>query len=79
MIVMIGDIARRLSMANPNLDNPLKGDGIVMIDEVDLHLHPSWQRLIVSKSLSSNIKSSKSRAYILGVEARPLEYLFGEN
>ena len=49
MIAMIGDIARRLSMANPTMDNPLEGDGIVMIDEVDLHLHPSWQRLIVSK------------------------------
>jgi len=49
MIAMIGDIARRLSMANPNLENPLEGDGIVMIDEVDLHLHPSWQRLIVAK------------------------------
>jgi len=49
MIAMIGDIARRLSMANPNLDNPLEGDGVVMIDEVDLHLHPSWQRLIVTR------------------------------
>lgn len=49
MIAMVGDIARRLSMANPTMDNPLEGDGIVMIDEVDLHLHPYWQRLIVSK------------------------------
>ncbi len=49
MIAMVGDIARRLSMANPNLPNPLEGEGIVMIDEVDLHLHPSWQRVIVSK------------------------------
>jgi len=49
MIAMVGDIARRLSMANPNLSNPLEGDGIVMIDEVDLHLHPSWQRLIITR------------------------------
>jgi len=47
MIAMVGDIARRLSMANPNLDNPLEGDGIVMIDEVDLHLHPNWQQRIL--------------------------------
>lgn len=47
MIAMIGDIARRLSMANPNLPNPLEGDGIVMIDEVDLHLHPKWQQKIL--------------------------------
>ena len=49
MIAMIGDIARRLSMANPRMENPLEGDGIVLIDEIDLHLHPLWQRLIVSK------------------------------
>lgn len=49
MIAMVGDIARRLSMANPSLNNPLEGDGIVMIDEVDLHLHPKWQqRILVS-------------------------------
>jgi len=46
---MIGDIARRLSMANPRMDNPLEGDGIVLIDEIDLHLHPLWQRVIVAK------------------------------
>lgn len=49
MIAMIGDIARRLTMANPRLPNPLEGDGIVMIDEIDLHLHPAWQRVIISK------------------------------
>jgi len=49
MIAMIGDIARRLSMANPKMENPLKGEGIILIDEVDLHLHPKWQRVIVSK------------------------------
>jgi len=49
MIAMIGDIARRLSMANPTMKDPLKGDGIVLIDEIDLHLHPLWQRVIVSR------------------------------
>jgi len=49
MIAMIGDIARRLSMANPRMENPLEGNGIVLIDEIDLHLHPLWQRVIVSK------------------------------
>ena len=49
MIAMIGDIARRLSIANPKMENPLEGDGIILIDEIDLHLHPLWQRVIVSK------------------------------
>lgn len=51
MIALIGDLARRLSIANPTLDNPLMGHGIVMIDEIDLHLHPKWQRLVVPKLL----------------------------
>ncbi len=49
MIALIGDMARRLSIANPTLNNPLSGQGIVMIDEIDLHLHPKWQRLVVPK------------------------------
>ena len=39
-----------LSFAYPDLENPLrKGKAIVLIDELDLHLHPSWQRDIVAK------------------------------
>jgi len=43
----VADIAHRLVIANPALDNPLHGHGIVLIDEIELHLHPSWQRQIV--------------------------------
>jgi predicted ATP-binding protein involved in virulence len=50
-ITLVGDIARRLTIANPNLENPLRGKGIVLIDEIDLHLHPNWQRQIVPKLL----------------------------
>ncbi len=47
MFAMVGDIARRLSIANPGLDDPLQGEGAVLIDEIELHLHPGWQRKIV--------------------------------
>lgn len=47
LMAMVGDLARRLAIANPASSAPLKGDGIVMIDEVDLHLHPKWQRMVV--------------------------------
>lgn len=47
LMALIGDIARRLAVMNPNLDNPLHGDGIVLIDEVDMHLHPKWQRTLI--------------------------------
>ncbi len=42
------DLARRLSQANPTLPDPVsKGSAVVLIDELDLHLHPKWQRTIV--------------------------------
>ncbi len=47
MIAMIGDLARRIAIANPVRENPLEGEGIVLIDEIELHLHPAWQRMIV--------------------------------
>lgn len=47
-LALLGDIARRVAMANPCHDNPLEGDGVVMIDEIDLHLHPAWQRKILN-------------------------------
>ncbi|QSB29087.1 AAA family ATPase [Flavobacterium sp. CLA17] len=45
---LVFDIARRLSIANPSLENPLLGQAVILIDELDLHLHPKWQRTIVS-------------------------------
>jgi ABC-type cobalamin/Fe3+-siderophores transport system ATPase subunit len=42
------DLARRLSQVNPEAADPLaEGEAIVLIDEIDLHLHPKWQRQIV--------------------------------
>ncbi|EHQ36044.1 AAA family ATPase [Methanoplanus limicola] len=49
LLAMVGDLARRLSIANPKMDNPLNGSGIILIDEIDLHLHPKWQRMIIPK------------------------------
>jgi len=47
MLSLVVDIARRLAIANPSLENKLEGEGIVLIDEVDLHLHPQWQRKLL--------------------------------
>jgi predicted ATP-binding protein involved in virulence len=47
LLAMVGDLARRLAIANPGLLNPLQGSGIVLIDEIELHLHPNWQRKII--------------------------------
>lgn len=44
---LIGDIARRLLLLNDVSDTPFGGRGIVLIDEIELHLHPSWQQKII--------------------------------
>lgn len=49
LLALVGDIARRLAIMNPSLENPLLGDGIVLVDEVDLHLHPKWQRRLIQQ------------------------------
>ncbi|MBR4291093.1 MAG: AAA family ATPase [Oscillospiraceae bacterium] len=48
-IGMIADIAYRMAILNPQLlENVLtETPGIVLIDEVDLHLHPVWQQRII--------------------------------
>ncbi len=49
LITVVGDLARRLAIANPGLNNPLECKAIVLIDEIDLHLHPAWQRMVIEK------------------------------
>lgn len=47
VIAMVADLAARMAEANPKMNDPLSTSGIVLIDEVDLHLHPKWQREIL--------------------------------
>lgn len=46
-LAMIMDIAARLAELNPVGKAALDSTGIVLIDEIDLHLHPSWQQRIL--------------------------------
>jgi predicted ATP-binding protein involved in virulence len=48
-LALVCDLGRRLVLANPLLDNPLYGAGVVLIDELELHLHPKWQREVREK------------------------------
>ena len=48
LLALVGDLARRLSLLNTNKEKPLEGEGVVLIDEIDLHLHPKWQRSVVA-------------------------------
>lgn len=47
-IALVGDFARKLAITHRySSANPLDGDGILIIDEIDVHLHPSWQYHII--------------------------------
>ena len=47
LLAVILDFARRLAQAHPNWENPLEAPGILLIDEIELHLHPRWQQKII--------------------------------
>ncbi|WFP51729.1 AAA family ATPase [Methylomonas sp. EFPC3] len=55
MIGMVADIAYRMATLNPQLEADVikQTEGIVLIDEIDLHLHPKWQREVVGRLLST--------------------------
>lgn len=46
---MVADLAWRTAVLNPQhgVDAPKETEGVVLIDELDLHLHPAWQRRVV--------------------------------
>ncbi len=48
MLALAADLARRMAQGNPHLRNPLQSEAIVLIDEVDLHLHPAWQQHVLT-------------------------------
>ena len=48
VLAMMLDLTRRLAQANPAMEDPAaEAEAVVMIDEIELHLHPAWQRRIV--------------------------------
>ena len=55
VLSMIGDIAFKATILNPHLGAEAVSavQGIALIDEIDLHLHPHWQRIIVPSLLKA--------------------------
>ncbi|MBZ0154718.1 MAG: AAA family ATPase [Alphaproteobacteria bacterium] len=47
LLAVVLDFARRLAQANPGWENPLEAPGILLIDEIELHLHPGWQQTVI--------------------------------
>ncbi len=83
-IALIGDIARRLAIANPQRPNPLEGEGIILIDEIDLHLHPAWQRRAITMltEVFPNVQfvvTTHSPQILSEVPANSIRLLYQEN
>ena len=51
VLAIVADLARRMAILNPHLKSEIlsKTPGIVLIDEIDMHLHPQWQRRVVER------------------------------
>ena len=47
VLALAADLARRMVQGNPHLDDPLTSEAVVLIDELELHLHPGWQQRIL--------------------------------
>jgi ABC-type multidrug transport system ATPase subunit len=81
LLALVFDLTRRLSIANPDSDNPIaEGVALVMIDEIELHLHPKWQRDVLSRlrSIFKNcqfVVTTHSPLVLGEVEARCVRFL----
>ncbi len=49
LLATAGDLARRLVIAAPSAEHPLAHPAVVLIDEVELHLHPGLQRTVLPR------------------------------
>jgi len=48
LLALTADLARRLAITYTDLADPLQGEAVVLIDEIELHLHPDWQRRVLT-------------------------------
>lgn len=53
LLVIASTVARRLALLDRDGDDPLGREAVVIIDEIELHLHPAWQREVVPRLLET--------------------------
>ena len=83
LLGIIMDFARRMAQANPGAQNPLEAPGILLIDEIELHLHPRWQQIIIPRlrEIFPNtqiIAATHSPQVLTTVESRCIHILRGQ-
>lgn len=81
LLALVFDLTRRLAIANPESENPIaEGVALVLIDEIELHLHPKWQRDVLGRlrSIFQNcqfVVTTHSPLVLGEVEARCVRFL----
>ena len=85
ILAVLFDITRRLAIANPDTAEPIaQGRALILIDELELHLHPTWQRTVLRR-LRDTFKSCQfivtthSPQVIGELESRSLRFLIPED
>ncbi len=54
LLALAFDLTRRLTILNPHLKDPAaESEAVVMLDEIELHLHPLWQREVMRRLLKT--------------------------
>ncbi|WP_024681103.1 AAA family ATPase [Pseudomonas syringae] len=68
MVALFADIARRICLLNPHMGKDVlnKTNGIIVIDELDIHLHPGWQR-----SIATALKKAFPRVQFIAASHSP--------
>lgn len=85
LLAILFDITRRLVIANPDLDDPVaEGSAVVLIDEIELHLHPLWQRKVLKRFTETFkgcqfVVTSHSPLVLGEVEGKSIRFLFRDN
>ncbi len=84
LLALVLDFARRLAQDNPNSSNPLEAPGILLIDEIELHLHPRWQQKVIPavRAVFPNthlIVSTNSPAVLTIVRREHIKLLGGDH
>lgn len=49
LLAMVGHLSRRLAEEYNEIGDKLGDSALVLIDEIELHLHPEWQRMIITR------------------------------
>ena len=83
VLALAADLARRMAQGNPHIDDPLQSKAIVLIDEIELHLHPAWQQRILSDLMrtfpnAQFIVSTHSPQVLTTVEPQRIVELYRE-